>query len=229
MEENMFSPNVCIDVYLCIKHVSKIIYIYNQWLLENFSWRSHRHTVRHSNFFQVQIHCACQWILTLAPKILHLDNNRFSKTFFYNTNHTPPTSIDVWMMDSSWINTRIKTIGPRRTAFCVESDFVKNTRFATAKEQFLYLDNTLFKEPTYLQLINCFFFMNIGSSALANCTSGDNGRRSSRSSLVAANVKIDWLYLGRRKILILGRCRCKGCWNVHFYNVLTRKSKQITV
>lgn len=157
MEENMFSPNVCIDVYLCIKHVSKIIYIYNQWLLENFSWRSHRHTVRHSNFFQVQIHCACQWILTLAPKILHLDNNRFSKTFFYNTNHTPPTSIDVWMMDSSWINTRIKTIGPRRTAFCVESDFVKNTRFATAKEQFLYLDNTLFKEPTYLQLINCFF------------------------------------------------------------------------
>ena len=27
-------------------------------------------TVRHCNFFHVQIHCACQWIMTLPPKIL---------------------------------------------------------------------------------------------------------------------------------------------------------------
>ena len=70
-------------------------------------------TVRH--FFHVQIHCACQWIMTLPPKILWptaLLNTwniiTFPKSSFYHTNHTFLTNINVWMMDFWSINTRIK-------------------------------------------------------------------------------------------------------------------------
>ena len=91
-------------------------------------------------FSHVQIHCACQWIMTLAPKILTLATvlntwtvTNFQKSSFYHTNHTFLTSINVWMMDSSSINSRIKKNGPRKTAFYVGSDLVKNPRFATAQ------------------------------------------------------------------------------------------------
>ena len=97
-------------------------------------------TVRHCNFFHVQIHCACQWIMTLPPKILWptaLLNTwniiTFPKSSFYHTNHTFLTNINVWMMDFWSINTRIKKFRPRRTQFYVENDFFKNSRFATAK------------------------------------------------------------------------------------------------
>ena len=66
-------------------------------------------------FFHVQIHCACQWIMTLPPKILWptaLLNTwniiTFPKSSFYHTNHTFLTNINVWMMDFWSINTRIK-------------------------------------------------------------------------------------------------------------------------
>ena len=57
-------------------------------------------------FFHVQIHCACQCIMTLPPKILWppaLLNTwtiiTFPKSSFYHTNHTFLTSINVWIMD----------------------------------------------------------------------------------------------------------------------------------
>ena len=73
----------------------------------------------------------------------HLDSNKFSKTLILP--HKSHTSHKYRCMnDGFFFNQRAdQNNGPRRTAFCVESDFVKNTRFATAKEQFLYLDNTL--------------------------------------------------------------------------------------
>ena len=85
-------------------------------------------TVRHCNFFHVQIHCACQWIMTLPPKILWptaLLNTwniiTFPKSSFYHTNHTFLTNINVWMMDFSSINTRIKKISSaQNTILCRE-------------------------------------------------------------------------------------------------------------
>lgn len=147
----------------------------------------------------------------------HLDNNRFSKTFIvqhksHQITHFPQVSMYKW-----WIlleSTRgSKHIGPRSTAFCVESDFVKSTRCATAKERFLYLDKILLKEPTYWQLIKCFFheypFFSAGQLHVRR-------QRQKIKQIQSRGSKCqDWLYLGRRKILILGRCRCKGCWNVH--------------
>ena len=74
-------------------------------------------TVRQSNFSHVQIHCACQWIMTLAPRILALAAvlntwrvTNFEKSSFYHTNHTFLTSINVWLMVCSSINARIKKI-----------------------------------------------------------------------------------------------------------------------
>ena len=85
-------------------------------------------TVRHCNFFHVQIHCACQWIMTLPPKILWptaLLNTwniiTFPKSSFYHTNHTFLTNINVWMMDFWSINTRIKKISSaQNTILCRE-------------------------------------------------------------------------------------------------------------
>ena len=66
-------------------------------------------------FFHVQIHCACQCIMTLPPKILWptaLLNTwtiiTFPKSSFYHTNHTFVTSVNVWMTDFWSINARIK-------------------------------------------------------------------------------------------------------------------------
>ena len=85
-------------------------------------------TVRHCNFFHVQIHCACQWIMTLPPKILWptaLLNTwniiTFPKSSFYHTNHTFLTNINVWMMDFWSINTRIKkNSSAQNTILCRE-------------------------------------------------------------------------------------------------------------
>ena len=85
-------------------------------------------TVRHCNFFHVQIHCACQWIMTLPPKILWptaLLNTwniiTFQKSSFYHTNHTFLTNINVWMMDFWSINTRIKkNSSAQNTILCRE-------------------------------------------------------------------------------------------------------------
>ena len=85
-------------------------------------------TVRHCTFFHVQIHCACQWIMTLPPKILWptaLLNTwniiTFLKSSFYHTNHTFLTNINVWMMDFSSINTRIKNnSSAQNTILCRE-------------------------------------------------------------------------------------------------------------
>ena len=85
-------------------------------------------TVRHCNFFHVQIHCACQWIMTLPPKILWptaLLNTwniiTFPKSSFYHTNHTFLTNINVWMMDFWSINTRINKISSaQNTILCRE-------------------------------------------------------------------------------------------------------------
>ena len=85
-------------------------------------------TVRHCNFFHVQIHCACQWIMTLPPKILWptaLLNTwniiTFPKSSFYHTNHTFLTNINVWMMDFGSINTRIKkNSSAQNTILCRE-------------------------------------------------------------------------------------------------------------
>ena len=85
-------------------------------------------TVRHCNFFHVQIHCPCQWIMTLPPKILWptaLLNTwniiTFPKSSFYHTNHTFLTNINVWMMDFWSINTRIKkNSSAQNTILCRE-------------------------------------------------------------------------------------------------------------
>ena len=85
-------------------------------------------TVRHCNFFNVQIHCACQWIMTLPPKILWptaflntWNIITFPKSSFYHTNHTFLTNINVWMMDFWSINTRIKKISSaQNTILCRE-------------------------------------------------------------------------------------------------------------
>ena len=132
-----------VDVYVSKNlYVSFIyIYMYNQWLPSSkdstfMILKKQRQqktdtkglTVRHCNFFHVQIHCACQWIMTLPPKILWptaLLNTwniiTFPKSSFYHTNHTFLTNINVWMMDFSSINTRIKKISSaQNTILCRE-------------------------------------------------------------------------------------------------------------
>ena len=154
-----------VDVNVRIKLVC--ICTINGFLLPKFKhwwWPNHRHSKEQPQkaclsdiaiCSHVQIHCACQCIVTLAPKILWptaLLNAwtimTFPKSSFYHTNHTFLASINVWMMDFSSINVRIKKFRPRRTPFYVESDFFKNSRFTTTKEQFLKIHNILLKEPS---------------------------------------------------------------------------------
>ena len=137
-----FLKNVC--RCLCKQIFVFLIYIYimyNQWLPSSkdstfMILKKQRQqktdtkglTVRHCNFFHVQIHCACQWIMTLPPKILWptaLLNTwniiTFPKSSFYHTNHTFLTNINVWMMDFWSINTRIKKISSaQNTILCRE-------------------------------------------------------------------------------------------------------------
>ena len=118
------------------------MYVYvqsiNGFLLPKFKhwwWPNHRHSKEQPQkawlsdiaiCSHVQIHCACQCIMTLAPKILWptaLLNAwtimTFPKSSFYHTNHTFLTSINVWMMDFSSINARIKkTSSAQNTILC---------------------------------------------------------------------------------------------------------------
>ena len=133
-------------------------------LLENFSWRSHRHTVRHSGLFQVQIHCAWRWIMTLAPKILTLASDLntwtitdFQKPSFYNTNHTPPTSIDVWMMDSSWINTPIKTNWSAQHSILCRK-WIRKKHTLCHSERTIFVPWQYPTQRTYIFAINQLFF-----------------------------------------------------------------------
>ena len=128
-----------VDVYVSKYLYFWYLYMYNQWLPSSkdskfMILKKQRQqktdtkglTVRHCNFFHVQIHCACQWIMTLPPKILWptaLLNTwniiTFPKSSFYHTNHTFLTNINVWMMDFWSINMRIKKIlSAQNTILC---------------------------------------------------------------------------------------------------------------
>ena len=105
--------------------------IQHSWFLKNRDSKKQTQKAWLSDiaiFFHVQIHCACQWIMTLPPKILWptaLLNTwniiTFPKSSFYHTNHTFLTNINVWMMDFWSINTRIKKISSaQNTILCRE-------------------------------------------------------------------------------------------------------------
>ena len=101
-------PEMLVDVYVNIKLVC--IYTINEQTQK--TWLSDI-----AFFCHVQIHCACQCIMTLPPKILWptaLLNTwtiiTFPKSSFYHTNHTFLTSINVWRMDFLSIKARIKKI-----------------------------------------------------------------------------------------------------------------------
>ena len=105
--------------------------IQHSWFLKNRDSKKQTQKAWLSDiaiFFHVQIHCACQWIMTLPPKILWptaLLNTwniiTFPKSSFYHTNHTFLTNINVWMMDFWSINTRIKKISSaQKTILCRE-------------------------------------------------------------------------------------------------------------
>ena len=121
-----------------IKFVCISICTINGFLLPKFKhwwWPNHRHSKEQPQkawlsdiaiCSHVQIHCACRCIVTLAPKILWpkaLLNAwtimTFPKSSFYHTNHTFLASINVWMMDFSSINARIKKISSaQNTILC---------------------------------------------------------------------------------------------------------------
>ena len=106
-------------------------------------------TVRHCYSLHVQIHCACQCIMTLPPKILWpttLLNTwtiiTFPKSSFYHTNHTFLTSINVWMMDFWSINARIKKkSSAQNTILCRE--------WLLQKLTFHHNEITIFKHSQY--------------------------------------------------------------------------------
>ena len=105
-------------IYICTINDFLLPKIPHSWFLKNRDSKKQTQKAWLSDiaiFFHVQIHCACQWIMTLPPKILWptaLLNTwniiTFPKSSFYHTNHTFLTNINVWMMDFSSINTRIK-------------------------------------------------------------------------------------------------------------------------
>ena len=137
-----FSRNVCrclckqkfvffIYIYICTINGFLLPKIPHSWFLKNRDSKKQTQKAWLSDiaiFFHVQIHCACQWIMTLPPKILWptaLLNTwniiTFPKSSFYHTNHTFLTNINVWMMDFSSINTRIKKISSaQNTILCRE-------------------------------------------------------------------------------------------------------------
>ena len=135
-------PEMFVDVYVSKNLYFSFIYICtingfllpkipHSWFLKNRDSKKQTQKAWLSDiaiFFHVQIHCACQWIMTLPPKILWptaLLNTwniiTFPKSSFYHTNHTFLTNINVWMMDFSSINTRIKKISSaQNTILCRE-------------------------------------------------------------------------------------------------------------
>ena len=137
-----FSRNVCrclckqifvflIYIYICTINGFLLPNIQHSWFLKNRDSKKQTQKAWLSDiaiFFHVQIHCACQWIMTLPPKILWptaLLNTwniiTFPKSSFYHTNHTFLTNINVWMMDFWSINTRIKKISSaQNTILCRE-------------------------------------------------------------------------------------------------------------
>ena len=98
-------------------------------------------TVRHCNFFSCSnsLRLPVNYVTTSKNTVAHstfehLEHHNISKIVIFTTQITRfLTNINVWMMDFSSINTRIKKFRPRRTQFYVENDFFKNSRFATAK------------------------------------------------------------------------------------------------
>ena len=114
------------DIYICTINGFLLPKFQHSWYLKKTDTKGL--TVRHCNFFHVQIHCPCQWIMTLPPKILWptaLLNTwniiTFPKSSFYHTNHTFLTNINVWMMDFWSINTRIKkNSSAQNTILCRE-------------------------------------------------------------------------------------------------------------
>ena len=125
-----FSRNVC--RCLCKQIFGFLLpKIQHSWFLKNRDSKKQTQKAWLSDiaiFFHVQIHCACQWIMTLPPKILWptaLLNTwniiTFPKSSFYHTNHTFLTNINVWMMDFWSINTRIKkNSSAQNTILCRE-------------------------------------------------------------------------------------------------------------
>ena len=118
-------------IYICTINGFLLPKIPHSWFLKNRDSKKQTQKAWLSDiaiFFHVQIHCACQWIMTLPPKILWptaLLNTwniiTFPKSSFYHTNHTFLTNINVWMMDFSSINTRIKKISSaQNTILCRE-------------------------------------------------------------------------------------------------------------
>ena len=125
-----------VDVNVRIKLVC--ICTINGFLLPKFKhwwWPNHRHSKEQPQkawlsdiaiCSHVQIHCACQCIVTLAPKILWptaLLNAwtimTFPKSSFYHTNLTFLARINVWMIDFPSSNARIKKISPaQNTILC---------------------------------------------------------------------------------------------------------------
>ena len=115
-------------------------------------------TVRHCNFFHVQIHCACQCIMTLPPKILWptaLLNTwtiiTFPKSSFYHTNHTFLTSINVWRMDFWSIKARIKKISSAQNTILCREWLLQKLTFhhneITISEHSQYPNPRTFGEP----------------------------------------------------------------------------------
>ena len=132
---------------------------------EHWWWPNHRHSKEQPQkawlsdiaiCSHVQIHCACQCIVTLAPKILWptaLLNAwtimTFPKSSFYHTNHTFLASINVWIMDFSSINARINKISSaQNTILCRKWLLQKLTFHHNEKKQFLNIHNILLKEPS---------------------------------------------------------------------------------
>ena len=148
-----------VDVNVRIKLVC--ICTINGFLLPKFKhwwWPNHRHSKEQPQkawlsdiaiCSHVQIHCACQCIVTLAPKILWptaLLNAwtimTFPKSSFYHTNHTFLASINVWMMDFSSINARIKKISSaQNTILC--------RKWLLQKLTFHHNERTIFEDSQY--------------------------------------------------------------------------------
>ena len=148
-------PEMFVDVYVSKNLYFSFIYICtingfllpkipHSWFLKNRDSKKQTQKAWLSDiaiFFHVQIHCACQWIMTLPPKntvahstFEHLEHHNISKIVILP--HKSHVSHKYKCMnDGFFINQHAdqKKIRPRRTQFYVENDFFKNSRFATAK------------------------------------------------------------------------------------------------
>ena len=170
-----------VDVYVRIKLLC--ICTINGFLLPKFKhwwWPNLRHSKEQPQkawlsdiaiCSHVQIHCACQCIVTLAPKILWptaLLNAwtimTLPKSSFYHTNRTFLTSINVWMMDFSSINARIKKISSAQNTILCRKCLLQKLTFhhneITIFEHSQYPTQRTFGEPpapsVYLYIHICF-------------------------------------------------------------------------